>query len=169
MGEVYHTYHVFLNFLPKPLDILRRSISQRLSNIPPRALAQLTLTLALFLLARCKCALALTLDRLAHIPHRALVLDQRARRLRLEPAREDVPPRRARSHLEPEVARPINELEHRVRRVVARAVAKLVHARVAALAMCVARRERVEYFGCERGLQEEARGFLPGWMRALFS
>lgn len=147
-----------LNFSRKPLDVLRRSITQRLSNVPPRPLAQRALaTLS---------ERALVLNRLLDVP-RALP-DQLPRRPVLQPGRKDVPTRGARGHLEPEVARAVDELEHGVRRVVARAVAELVYARVAAGALRVARRERFENFRGQGRLEEEARGFFPGRVRAFF-
>jgi len=145
-----------LNLFRKPLDVLRRPITQHLSNVPPRPLAQLTLASALT-------KRALALDRPFNIP-RALP-DELARRPVLQPRRKDVPTGGARGHLEAQVAGAVDELEHGVRRIVARAVAELVYARVAARAVRVARRERFEDFGREGGLEEEARGFFPGWVR----
>ena len=159
---------MLLNLLPKPLDVLRRSITQRLPNVPPRPLAQLALRLGApdtdTLGERQR---ALALNRLLHVPH--ALRDNLARRAALQPARQDVPPRGARGHLEPEVARAVDELEHRVRRVVARAVAELVYARVAARALRVARRERLEDLGREGGLEEEACGFFPRGVRAFLA
>ena len=166
------TNHVPLNLFPKSFHVLRGSITQRLSKVPPRALAQLAAapTHALARLARTRATLGkrqrvLTLDRLPHVPH--ALADQLARRPALQPARQHVPPRGARGHLEPQVARAVDELEHRVRRVVARAVAELVYARVAAWALRVARSERLEDLGRERGLEEEACGFFPRGVRAF--
>ena len=168
------TYHVPLNLFPKPFHVLRRSITQRLSKIPPRPLAQLafTLTSTPTRLAPTRATLGkrkrvLTLNRLLHIPH--ALADQLARRPALEPARQDVPPRGARGHLEPQIARAVDELEHRVRRVVPRAVAELMYARVTAWALRVARRERLEDLGREGGLEEEACGFFPRGVRAFLS
>lgn len=56
-----------------------------------------------------------------------------------------------------------------MRRIVAWTVTELVYARVATRALRVARRERFEDFGGEGGLEEEARGFFPGWVRAFLS
>lgn len=155
-----------LNLFTKPLDVFRGPIPQYLSNVPPRALAQLTpLALALTLTALTPRALAL--DRLLDVPH--ALLHKRARRLRLKPAREHIPPRSARRHLKLDVPRAIDELEHRMRRIVPRTMSKLVYARVAAGPLRVARRERVKDFGHERGPQEEACCFFPRWVRALFA
>ena len=157
---------MLLNLLPKPLDVLRRSITQRLPNVPPRPLAQLALRLgAPSTLGERQRALAL--NRLLQVPH--ALRDQLARRAALQPARQDVPPRGARGHLEPEVARAVDELEHRVRRVVTRAVAELVYARVAARALRVACRERLEDLGREGGLEEEACRFFPRGVRAFLA
>ena len=97
------------------------------------------------------------------------MLNHRAGRLALQPAREHVPPGRARSHLELEVARAVDELEHRVRRIVPLPVAELVDARVPAWPRGVARSERLEDFGREGGLQQESRGLLKGGVRALLT
>jgi hypothetical protein len=67
--------------------------------------------------------------------------------IRTQPARKDVPSRSARRHLKLEVARTVDELEHRVGRVVARTMAELVDARVAAWTGCVAGCEGAEEFG----------------------
>jgi len=184
-------YHVFLNLSPEPLHVLRRPISQRLSKVPPRALAQLALLTtattttttsssftitAVAALSKRKRALALDglLDpplmlMLMHTPHDDALPDQRARRARAEPAREDVPARGARGHLEAQVPWAVDELDDRVRRVVPLPVPVLVHARVPAGALRVARRERREDFGRERGLEQEGRGFLPRRVCAAFA
>jgi hypothetical protein len=155
---------MLLNFIPKPLDVLRRSITQRLSKIPPCPLAQLALT-ALGLTKR---KLTLALNSLLNILH-AHIHQRPRRRARLDEAGgKHVPPRRARRHLELEIPRSVDELQHRVRRIVPRAVSELVYARVAARTVCVARREGFEEFGREGGLEEERGGFLPGRVRALF-
>ena len=112
----------------------------------------------------------LALDRLLYfLSATDTTLDQRARRTSLEPAREDVPPRGARRHLELQVSRPVDELEHRVRRIVALPMSELVYARVAARSVRVARRERLEHFGQERGCEEEGAGFLPGRVAAALA
>jgi hypothetical protein len=168
-GETCQTYHVPLNLFPKSFDVLPGPITERLSEIPPRALPQLTRTLgsaSTLAINLTKRALVLALNRLLHIPH--TVSDDLARRPVLQPSTKDIPPRGARGHLESEVPRAVDELEHRVRRIVARAMAELVYARVAARALRVARREGVEELGCQGGLEEEARGFFPGWERAFF-
>jgi hypothetical protein len=151
-------------------------------DVPPRALAQLAASPATiststststFSATPAAASLALAPDHLVDIPlaAHAPLLDERARRALRgpKPGREDVPARGARGHLEAHVARAIDELEHRVRRVVARAPAKLVYARVAARALRVARRERLEELGRERGLQQQGGRFLPGWVRAALS
>jgi hypothetical protein len=137
---------MLLNLFSKPPNVLPRPIPQRLFKVPPRPLPQL-LAVAVALPAAAATALgerALTFphDRLVDVAH-ALPYE-RARGLGAQPGREDVPPGSARGHLEAEVARAVDELEHRVRRVVALAVAELVYARVAARALCVARCERLE-------------------------
>ena len=169
-------HHVFLNLSPEPLHVLLGPISQRLSKVPPRELAQLALpTSHTITAAHTKRKRALALDGLLDpplitIPHGDDALpDQRARRTRLEPAGEDVPARSARGHLEPEVLRPVDELDDRVRRVVPLPVSVLVDARVTPRTLRVARRERLEDFGRERGLEQERRGLLPGWVRAAFA
>jgi len=164
---------VFLNLFTKPLHVLRRPISQRLLNVPPRELAEITrLAAAAFTIAAALTDPTLALDGLLadNLPpiHDDALLDQRARRTRLEPAGEDVPTGSARGHLELEVLRAVDELEHRVRRVVPLPASVLVDARVPARTPRVARRERLEDFGRERGLEEERRGFLPRWVRAAF-
>jgi len=153
-------------------------------DVPPRALAQLAASPATTPAsaspssfsatpAAASLSLALTPDHLVDIllAAHAPLLDERTRRAlrRPKPGREDVPARGARGHLEAHVARAVDELEHRVRRVVARAPAKLVYARVAARALRVARRERLEELGRERGLQQQGGRFLPGWVRAALS
>ena len=159
---------MFLNLPLKLLDVLRGPIAQSLSDVPPRPLAQL----ALLLLAQRALALHSLADILYTLPNQRARGPRPRLGLDLQPAGEDVPPGRARGHLELEVARPIDELEHRVRRVVAWAVAELVDARVPAWAVGVARRERAEDFGSE-GLggrrEEESGGFLPGGVRAFLS
>jgi hypothetical protein len=150
----------------KPLDVLCGPITQRFSDVPSRPLAQLAV---LPFIER-----ALALYRLADI--RYALLDQRARGpepglspLHHPPARKDIPPRSARGHLKLEVARTIDELEHRMRRIVAWAIAKFVDARVAAWTGCVARCERGEEFGCEGGRGEESCGFFPGGVCAFLT
>lgn len=160
---------MFLNLFAEPLHVLRRPISQRFSNVPSRALAQLALPLAALTTER---ALALALDGLLDalplIRDDALP-DQRPRRSRLEPIGEDVPAGSARGHLELQILRTVDELENRVRRVVPLPASVLVDAGVPARTERVARRERLEDFGRERGLlEEEGRGFLPRWVRAAF-
>ena len=150
---------MLLDLIPKSFDVLVGPIAQCLLEIPSRPRAQL--------------APLLPLAKRALAPHRGAdvvphaVLDHRAGRLAPQPAREHVPPGGARGHLELEVARAVDELEHRVRRVVPRAVAELVDARVTPRTPGVARRERFEDFGREGGLQQEARGLFPGGVRAL--
>lgn len=168
-------YHVFLDLSSEALHVLLRPISQCPLKVQSRALAQLTLlassTITALTRSKRKRSLALALDGL---PDPALTLhgdalpDQRARRTRLEPSREDVPPGGARGHLEPEVLRPVDELDDRVRRVVPLPPSVLVDARVPARTRGVARRQRLEYLGRERGLEEEGGRFLPRWVRAAF-
>ena len=177
------TYHVFLNLSPEALHVLGRPISQSLLKVPSRALAQLTLLASSIMITahtttttssrkRRKRNRALALDRLRDPPlalHGDDALpDQRARRTRLEPSREDVPPGGARGHLEPEVLRPVDELDDRVRRVVPLPPSVLVDARVPARTRRVARRQRLEHFGRERGSEEEGGRFLPRRVRAAF-
>lgn len=159
-------YHVLLNLFTKPLHVLRRPISQRLSKVPSRPLAQLTLLAAAAATAATKRLLAL--DGLLDAIHDDALLDQRARRTRLEPAGEDVPAGGAGGHLELEVLRAVDELEHRVRRVVPLPASVLVDAGVPARTVRVARRERLEDLGRERGLEEEGGGLLPRRVRAAF-
>ena len=170
-GETCRTHHVSLNLFPKSFGVLPGPITQRLSNVPPRALPQLTRTLGPASTTTLgtdltKRAPALALNRLLHITY--ALPDDLARRPVLQPSTKDVPPRGARGHLKSEVPRAIDELEHRVRRIVSRAMAELVYARVAARALRVARREGVEELGRQGGLEEETRGLFPGWERALF-
>jgi len=182
-------YHVFLDLSPEPRHVLRRPISQCLSKVPPRALAQLALlttttTSSSFITITAVAALskrkrALALDGLLDPPLMLMLMltphdddalpDQRARRARLEPTGKDVPARGARGHLEAQVPWPVDELDDRVRRVVPLPVPVLVHARVPAGALRVARRERREDFGRERGLEQEGRGFLPRRVCAAFA
>lgn len=155
---------MLLNFIPKPLDVLRRSITQCLSKIPPCPLTQLafaltfTFTFALGLTPtpnHTKRNFPLTLNSLSNIFHAHL--HKPTRRLpRLDkPRRKHVPARGARRHLKLEIARSVDELQDRVRRIVPRAVSEFVYARVAARTVCVARRERFEDLGCEGGLEQE--------------
>jgi hypothetical protein len=135
---------MLLNLFSKPPHVFPRPVPQRLFKVPPRPLPQLAVAVAVALPATALGERALTFphDRLVDVAH-ALPYE-RARGLGAQPGREDVPPCGARGHLEAEVARAVDELEHRVRRVVALAVAELVYARVAARALCVARCERLE-------------------------
>ena len=164
-----------MNLITKPLHVLRRSITQRLSKIPARPLTQLAPAApAAPIIITIKRAHALVLNRLLNILHARL--DQRTRpllrllppRRLLDPRRKHVPARGARGHLELEIARPVDELEHGVGRIVPRAVSELVYARVAARTVRVARREGFEELGREGGFEEECGRFLPGWVRAFF-
>ena len=171
------TYHMLLNLITKPLDVLRRSIPQRLSKIPPRPQTQLALAListsTLTLTLTPKRTQPLALNRLLNTLHARL--NQRPRPLaplppgtRLEePRGKHVPARGARGHLKLEVARPVDELEHGVRRVVPRTASELVYARVAARTPRVARREGLEELGRERRFEQEGGGPFPGWVRAF--
>jgi hypothetical protein len=160
---------MLMNLISKPLHVLRRSITQRLSKIPPCRQTQLSLALTIT-----KRTHTLALDRpfdfLLHAP-----LHKRTRTRRrlgpaatLEPRRKHVPARGARCHLKLDVPRAVDEFQHGVRRIVPRAAPELVYARVAARTVCVTRREGFEEFGREGGLQEERGGFLPGWVCAFF-
>lgn len=135
---------MLLDLISKSFDVLLGPIAKCLLEIPSRPLAQLTSLLPL-------AKRALALHRIADIvPH--AVLNHRAGRLALQPGREHVPPCRARSHLELEVARAVDELEHRVRRIVPLPVAELVDTRISARTRGVALRERFEDLGREGGL-----------------
>ena len=127
-------------------------------EVPSRPWAQLASLLPL-------AERALAHDRVLDVPH--AVLDERAGGLALQPARQYVPPGCAGGHLELEIARAVDELEHRVRRIVPLPVAELVDARVAARARGIARGERLEDLGRERGLQEETCGLFESGMCAL--
>jgi hypothetical protein len=98
---------MLMNFIPKPLDVLRRSITQRLSKIPPCPLTQLALTA--FALGPTKRKLTLSFKRLFNIFYARL--NQRTRRRpRLDkPRRKHVPARSTRCHLELEVSRSVDE------------------------------------------------------------
>ena len=156
--EGFDLYHVLLDLIPKSFNVLCGPIAQCLLEIPSCPVAQLA---SLLPLAKC----ALTYHCVADVPY--AVLDERASGLALEPFREHVPPGCASGHLELEVAWAVDELEHRVRRIVPRPVAELVDARIPTRTRSITRGERLENLGGEGGLQEEACGFFEGGMRAL--
>ena len=151
---------MLLDLISKSFHVLRGPIAQCLLEIPSRSFAQLASLLPL-------AERALAHHRVLDVPH--AVLDERAGGLGFQPAREHVPPGCARGHLELEVARPVDELEHRVRRIVPLSVAELVDARIPARARGIARGERLEDLGRERGLQEETCGLFEGGVCALLS
>jgi hypothetical protein len=127
-------------------------------EIPSRSVAQLASLLTL-------AERTLTHHCIADVPH--TVLDERAGGLALQSFREHVPPGCASGHLELEVARAVDELEHRVRRIVPLPVAELVDARIPARTRGIARGERLENLGREGGLQEETCGLFESGVCTL--